>query len=599
MIEEATVEKVTGEKRMMEEAANEKVLLVAINAKYIHSNLAVYCLKKYAKEFQNHIEIAEYTINQYTDFILQNIYKRRPKVIAFSCYIWNIHYVTALIKDLRKVLKDVEIWVGGPEVSYRAKEFLEEYPQVNGVMVGEGEKIFLNLIKMWMKDLKQTTDVKELEDKSLQVIRGIVYRDNEGNILENPNEELLDLSEMPFPYDDLTQFQNKIIYYESSRGCPFSCSYCLSSIDKKLRFRNLELVKQELQVFLDAKIPQVKFVDRTFNCKKSHSMEIWNYILEHDNGITNFHFEVSADLIDDEELELFQKMRPGLIQLEIGVQTTNETTIQEIHRTMKLERLKYVVDKINSFGNIHQHLDLIAGLPYEGLESFKKSFDDVYAMKPEQLQLGFLKVLNGAYMHMMAKNYELLYTDAPPYEVLSTKWLSYDEILSLKKVENVVEIYYNSRQFVNSIQYLEKKFESPFKMYEALGNYFEIQKLDEVKHSRIRMYEILLEFAQNTFEEDEVFLELLKLDVYLRENIKSRPKFASQDEDEKLELRAFYKEYKNISKNIHIERFGIDVVEWMKRQEIVKRKQFILFDYRTMNPVNHQCRVEELEKIHK
>lgn len=562
-----------------------KILLTAINAKYIHSNLAVYSLKKYAEEFKNHIEIAEYTINQYTDFILQNIYKHRPKVVAFSCYIWNISYVTTLIKDLKKVLKDVKIWVGGPEVSYRAEDFLREFPQADGVMVGEGEKIFYNLMRLW-------SGQENAED--LRNIKGIVYRDDAGNIFTNPSEDLLDLSTIPFPYDDISKFKNKIIYYESSRGCPFSCSYCLSSIDKKLRFRDINLVKKELKYFLEEKVSQVKFVDRTFNCNKSHAMEIWNYIKEHDNGVTNFHFEVSVDLIDDEELKLFEQMRPGLIQLEIGVQTTNEAVIKEINRTMKLNRLKEVVEKINSFGNIHQHLDLIAGLPYEGYESFIRSFNEVYELKPEQLQLGFLKVLNGAKMHKKAEEYNLLYTDEPPYEVMSTKWLSYDEILELKKIEHVVEIYYNSRQFANSIAYLEKKFESPFKLFEEIGNYYEVHKFDEVKHSRINLYKNLLEFVHHISKEDEIFTELLKLDVYLRENIKSRPDFAPIRDEDREEIRKYYKRYKNISKNIHIEPFDIDVIKWMEQGKIIKRKQMILFDYRMMSPVNHQCRYEEV-----
>lgn len=581
----------------MRNTSKNKVLLVAVNAKYIHSNLAVYCLKKYSEEFGDNIEIAEFTINQYTDYIIQNIYKRKPKVIAFSCYIWNISYVTILIKNLRKVLKNVEIWVGGPEVSYRAEDFMREYPQVDGVMVGEGEKVFHNLMKLWITKGNDAVDyhgLKEERMEALGCIRGIVYRNDDGRIVTNPYEELLDLSEVPFPYDDIGRFEHKIIYYESSRGCPFSCSYCLSSIDKKLRFRDMDLVKKELKYFLDRKIPQVKFVDRTFNCKKSHAMEIWKFILEHDNGVTNFHFEISADLIDDEELSLFEQMRPGLIQLEIGVQTTNEITIKEINRTMNLERLKYVVERINSFGNIHQHLDLIAGLPYENYESFIRSFNDVYEMKPEQLQLGFLKVLNGAFMHAKAEDYELLYTDEPPYEVMSTKWLSFDEILELKKIEHVVEIYYNSRQFVNSIKYLEKKSESPFKMFEGIGNYFEVKKLNEARHSRIKMYEILLEYVNSVFEEDDIFTELLKLDVYLRENIKSRPDFAVKGDENKEEIREYYKRYKNISKNIHIEQFSIDVIKWMEQGEIIRRKQIILFDYRTMTPINHQCHFEEV-----
>lgn len=554
-----------------------KVLLVAINAKYIHSNLAVYSLKKYSEEYSDNIEIAEYTINQQIEFIIRDIYKRKADVVAFSCYIWNIEYVTAIIKDLKKIVNEVDIWVGGPEVSYRADAFLNEFREVRGVIEGEGEKSFNNLVGEYVR-----------ESRNFENVKGIIFR-NGDNIIKTPFEELLDLSDVPFPYDNLDKFKNKIIYYESSRGCPYSCSYCLSSIDKKLRFRNIELVKSELKIFIDNEIPQVKFVDRTFNCNKKHAMEIWRFIKENDNGVTNFHFEISADIIDEEELELFKTMRPGLIQLEIGVQTTNPVTIKEIDRTMNLDKLRYVVEKINSFNNIHQHLDLIAGLPYEDYESFVKSFNDVYVMKPEQLQLGFLKVLSGAKMERKAAEYNLVYTTLPPYEVLTTKWLDYDKVLALKTIENMVEIYYNSRQFTNSLVWLESKFENPFKMFEGIGKYYELHKLDEVKHNRIQMYEILLEYVKSICEDYKVFQELLKFDVYLRENIKSRPTFAG--DNHKDELREYYHRYRNEGKNIHIEMFNINIMEWVKNNIIKVEKQVVVFDYREKNPITLWCKL--------
>lgn len=559
------------------------ILLVAINAKYIHSNLAVYYLKKYAEEYDDHIDLAEYTINQYTDFIMQDIYKKRPKKLLFSCYIWNIEYVLEIIKNISKVMPYTDIWVGGPEVSYRAKELLQENKEIRGVMVGEGERIFKNLVSFWI-------DGKG----NMEEIKGIVYRNvkEDDEIISNPNECIMDLSDVPFPYDDLDKFKNKILYYESSRGCPYSCSYCLSSIDKKLRFRDINLVKKELKIFIDNKIPQVKFVDRTFNCKKSHAMEIWQFIYENDNGITNFHFEISADLIGEEELELFKKMRPGLIQLEIGVQTTNPVTIKEIDRSMNLEKLKNVVLKINEFKNIHQHLDLIAGLPYEDYNSFKKSFNEVYELKPEQLQLGFLKVLSGAKMEKNAKDYGLIFTDNPPYEVLSTSWISYENILELKNIENMVEIYYNSRQFTNTINYLENKFETYFSMYEAIGKFYELHKLHEVKHNRIQMYNILYEFIKENCEDIKIFTELLKLDVYLRENIKTRPEFAGEEDKEF--LRKYISRYRSVGKNVHIEKFNIDIFKWIKSGEIEEKEQIVLFDYRDKNPINLWCRLEEL-----
>ena len=393
-----------------------KILLTAINAKYIHSNLAVYSLKAYAQsclekqtkaeqEEEIKIEIAEYTINQQIDEILRDIYKKKPDMLCFSCYIWNINYIEELIREIAKILPETEIWAGGPEVSYDAKHFLEKFPEVKGVMKGEGEETFAQLINA----------------ESYAEVKGITYRED-GEIVENPWREIMDLNKVPFVYQDMTNFANKIIYYESSRGCPFSCSYCLSSVDKKLRFRDTELVKKELQFFIDHEVPQVKFVDRTFNCSHKHAMEIWKYVAEHDKGITNFHFEVSADLLNEEEIAFIQSMRPGLIQLEIGVQSTNPDTIKEIRRTMKFDKLAEIVKAIKEPGNIHQHLDLIAGLPYEDLESFKKSFDDVYELKPEQLQLGFLKVLKGSFMEGNQKEYELVFRDKPPYEVLSQTW---------------------------------------------------------------------------------------------------------------------------------------------------------------------------------
>ena len=390
-----------------------KILLVACNAKYIHSNLAVYDLQAYASDYADHIVLKEYTINQQKDDIMRDIYLEHPDVVCVSCYIWNLSFVKELMADLIKILPGADFWAGGPEVSYDAEKFLTENSEFKGVMVGEGEETFKELAGYYVK--KNPQDLKDMT--------GICYRDGD-QIIHNGWRQIMDLSRVPFAYEELKDFENRIIYYESSRGCPFSCSYCLSSVDKNLRFRALELVKKELQFFLDHKVPQVKFVDRTFNCKHEHAMTIWKYILEHDNGVTNFHFEISADLLNQEELELISDMRPGLIQLEIGVQSTNEVTIKEIHRTMKLERLKEVVKLIQSGNNIHEHLDLIAGLPYEDYDSFGSSFDEIYELKPNQLQLGFLKVLKGSYMFEHAAEYGIVYHDKPPYEDMSTKWLS-------------------------------------------------------------------------------------------------------------------------------------------------------------------------------
>ena len=545
-----------------------KILLAACNAKYIHSNPAVYDLRAFASEYKEHILLGEYTINQTKDEILKEIYRSGAEVVCFSCYIWNISFVRELIFDLKKILPGTAFWVGGPEVSFDAENFLKEMPQVTGVMVGEGEETFLELARYYIEKKGTLAD-----------IRGIAFREN-GEIFHNGWREVMDLSRVPFAYEQTEDFANRIIYYESSRGCPFSCSYCLSSIDKKLRFRNLELVKKELQFFLDKKVPQVKFVDRTFNCKHDHAMEIWKYILEHDYGVTNFHFEISADLLREEELELMSRMRPGLIQLEIGVQSTNPDTIRAIHRNMDLKKLEASVARVKSFGNIHQHLDLIAGLPCEDYESFQRSFEQVYRMKPDQLQLGFLKVLKGSSMYHEAQKYEILYKEKEPYEVLSTAWLSYEDILKLKMVESMVEVYYNSGQFRKTLSWIETFYQEMFSFYESLGAYYEEKGYEEISHSRLRRYEILLEFLKektqlpvNTASQHMVY------DLYLREKLKKRPVFAMDQKPYEASVRNYRKANK-IPKTAHIEVFGDGSA--------------VLFDYEARDPLTNNARAEQI-----
>lgn len=548
-----------------------KILLVACNAKYIHSNLAVYDLQAYASDYADHIVLKEYTINQQKDDIMRDIYLEHPDVVCVSCYIWNLSFVKELMADLIKILPGADFWAGGPEVSYDAEKFLTENSEFKGVMVGEGEETFKELAGYYV----------EKNPQNLKDMTGICYRDGD-QIIHNGWRQIMDLSSIPFIYKDLSEFKNRIIYYESSRGCPFSCSYCLSSIDKKLRFRDTETVKKELQFFIDNKVPQVKFVDRTFNCKHDHAMAIWKYINEHDNGVTNFHFEISADLLREEELQEMSTMRPGLIQLEIGVQSTNPDTIKAIHRTMDFEKLKGIVDRIHSFGNIHQHLDLIAGLPYEDYDSFRHSFNDVYALKPQQLQLGFLKVLKGSHMMEMCKEYGIVYKTQEPYEVLSTKWLDYDHVLKLKTVENMVEVYYNSGQFQNTLEYLENFFQDAFSIYERLGSFYMEKGYGDVSHTRMRRYEILLEFLEDV---PEISMDQVKdqmvYDLYLRENLKSRPGFARDQKPFERQIWDFRKREK-VAKNAHVEVFADGKV--------------LLFDYADRDPLTNNAHVTDVTK---
>ena len=583
------------------------ILLVAINAKYIHSNLAVYSLRAYAKEYGSHIRIAEYTINHRVGFILQEIYKKKPDVLCFSCYIWNIRYVQELLSDLHKLLPDLPIWVGGPEVSYEPEQFLQQYPMVSGVMVGEGEGTFRDLCSYYLGgayafDGSDMAD--EILDRAgvfeslpLEQIPGLVYRDKAGLLVKTPEREPLSLDELPFCYGELEEFKNRILYYESSRGCPFSCSYCLSSVDKNLRFRSLSLVKEELQFFLDRRVLQVKFVDRTFNCSHRHATAIWQYLKDHDNGVTNFHFEVSADLLTEEELSLLSTLRPGLVQLEIGVQSTFAPAIQKIWRTMDLARLEAAVERIRKAGNIHQHLDLIAGLPEEGFLQFAQSFRQVYGWKPRQLQLGFLKVLKGSYLYHHREEYGLAYQTQPPYEAMQTKWISYGEMLDIKLVEEMLEVYYNSGQFEMAWKVMELTADNPFDLFLELGRYYEDQGLLAISHSRIRRYEILLEFAaQRDPDHLELYKEALTFDLYYRENMKTRPKWAPDLSCYKELSRRFCKK----GKLSHLEPFWYDFEKVRQAKTLegypdrIQEPEFWLFSYETRDPLSGQAKADKV-----
>ena len=574
-----------------------KVLLTAVNAKYIHSNPAVYSLQKfvtaYAPEYGKDVELAEFTINHYADDILQEIYRRRPDIVAFSCYIWNLQMIERVLEDLPKVLPEVQIWAGGPEVSYDAPEFLKKHGCMTGIMMGEGEETFLELMEYWNGK------------KNLSEIPGITWRDGKGEIKVQTGRPLLDMNRIPFLYDELDDFEHRIIYYESSRGCPFSCSYCLSSIDKSVRFRDAQTVVKELQFFLDRKVPQVKFVDRTFNCRHSHALTIWNYIREHDNGITNFHFEIAADLLNEEELALLNTMRPGLVQLEIGVQSTNQKTIEAIDRVMDFSHLSSVVKRVQSGHNIHQHLDLIAGLPWENFDSFRQSFNDVYHLYPDQLQLGFLKVLKGSKMQEKAEEYGIVYHSDPVYEVFYTNWISYQEILELKQIEDMVEVYYNSGQFPNTIRHLEKEFCDPFTMYQQLAAFYGQQGWWGQSHSRMQRFEMLREFIHSV-SANQIYDELLLLDLYLRENSKSRPKWAPDLQNEKKQFLDWFRQeeqdhqvlkgYEGFSARqmmnmVHLERFSAETAQlcgWNQQKEDTP-ECWVLFDYRNRNALDQNA----------
>lgn len=654
-----------------------RFLLCGINAKYIHSNLAIFSLKAYADRKKipgAEIILKEYTINNYVEDILQDLYEEKADVVIFSCYIWNISFVRELAAELKKVSPDVKIWAGGPEVSYAANKFLMENPAFDLIMQGEGEEVFSELIRLTVEEKCRIKDVykqseskkvlsgivekrysierkqavkeeKDIEDKyfagednvyptnyidmsKLQKLQGIAVWDfsgeaalgnaesnigNKTKIINTGFATLMDMDTIPFVYEDFHLFEHKILYYETSRGCPFCCSYCLSSVDKTVRFRSLPIVKKELDAFLEAKVPQVKFVDRTFNCNRRRAIDIWSYLVEHDNGITNFHFEISSDLLGEEELELFAKMRPGLIQPEIGVQSTNGETVDAIHRHMDLDKLFHYVDRVHELGNIHQHLDLIAGLPYENYERFGCSFDDLYAHEPDQLQLGFLKVLKGTMMEEEVKKYSILYRNQPPYEVLGTKWLSYDEIILLKGVEELVELYYNSGQYTLTLKYAVPFFESPFRFYEMFSAWYRGKGYHKLNHNRLEKYNILREFLREHIDENEwdTLDEIMLYDMYLRENVKGRPAWAKDTAQYKKEWKALYREQgeklfpedvqagiydsKRAANQSHIEVFEINIKKFEQSGQVEKKQVFCLFDYSRRNPLNRAARTVEWE----
>lgn len=570
-----------------------KIVLMAMNAKYIHSNLAIYSLQSYAQKNGYEPIIKEFTINQQEDEILRELVKEKPDVLAVSVYIWNVDQVCNLLTDLHRILPSMQIWMGGPEVSYRAAELLEEFPFVKGILRGEGEKTFSDLCGCW-----------KMEQGDFASVRGITYRDSMGMIIENADQGALSMDELVFPYENLERFEHRILYYESSRGCPFRCSYCLSSVEKSLRFRSWDLVQRELQFFLDHKVPQVKFIDRTFNCKKEHTMQIWQYLRDHDNGVTNFHFEIGADLLDEEEIQLLAGLRPGFFQLEIGVQTTCTETLREIRRMADFTVLSEHVKAVMAAENVHQHLDLIAGLPYEGYERFKISFNDVYGLHPEQLQLGFLKVLRGSYMYEMAEEYGIVWKKKQPYEVLSTKWLSYQEILDLKLVEEMVEVYYNSGQFGETMEKLEALFPDAFTMYESLGRYYEKKGYLQMSHTRLRRYEILQEYLEERGISDEEqlrFRNAFICDLYRRENCKSRPAWAEDQSRWKDRIRRFFRQeaeahvflpeyagydWKQIRSMTHLEVLTEGISS--NGHEI---STVLLFDYKKRNPLDASARM--------
>lgn len=579
-----------------------KNLLVGINAKYIHSNLAIRYIQKYSKKQGVVTHIREYTINQSVDYILDEIIQVEADVIAFSCYLWNITYIKMLVRNIKRIRQDIKIILGGPEVSYNPKEWLEEIWEVDYIISGEGEVVATALLQHINQGL------------SVESLKGIAYRDGH-NLIQNRQGKGMDMADVPFVYHKgLDGLENRIIYYETSRGCPYSCQFCLSSIEKGVRFRPLELVLPELQFFLDERVVQVKFIDRTFNARRKHAMAIWTYLRDHDNGYTNFHFEITADLIDDDTVVFLKTLRKGLLQFEIGVQSTNEATIIDVERKTDFEKLKRQVLTIKEGHNIHLHLDLIAGLPKEDYHSFRQSFNDVMALRPDQLQLGFLKVLKGSKIHLLQEHYGIICRDYAPYEVLMTKEMSYNDLMKLKRLEDILEIYYNSGQFPYSISYLMRCHRNEFEFFEAFAGYWKEQGWFHVKHKKIRFYEFILEYSQGHEQINIEFLkELIVHDLCLLEKPKKWPTFVIKKEETVKKIKEFYQsnshqgnlleaysDYtsKQISRMAHIEIYNYNIVKYIESgfEEIVKVTTTLFYDYKQKDCMTGYAKITEIKQ---
>ncbi len=530
-----------------------KYLLIGINSKFSHTNLAIRTLRAYANVPE--VFLCEYTINEPVSQVMAEIYKHNADALFFSCYIWNIEYIKKLCKDLRKIT-DAKIVLGGPEVSFNPKEVLRSCDAVDACIIGEGEVTFSELVKNGL-DFKNTD--------------GVVFRDSE--IIKNKPRELIDINSVPFPYTDeeIEKLSGKLIYYETARGCPYNCSYCMSSTIKGVRFKDLDTVKKELLFFIKHNVKIVKLTDRTFNADYKRTLEIFKFLIEN-AGNTTFHFEIAAHILNDEIFEVLKKAPKNLFQFEIGVQSTNEKTIEAINRKTSFENICKEVLRIKELGSIHMHLDLIAGLPFETFEIFKKSFNDVFSLRPDMLQLGFLKLLHGTKIRAEENEHNYRYSEFPPYEILANKYISYDELLALKSIEEIVDKFYNSGIFRESLEFLLAKYENPFSMFSDIAEYFERKGLFLLSHSRNSLFEILVDFAKERNFED-IFYDLLKLDFLKAGNNKS-PEWSLESFDEEFYKTRFslieenpdvFKDFagkplKDIIKQVHFEKFSYDIL---------------------------------------
>ncbi len=557
-----------------------KLLLTTLNSKFTHSSLALRYIYGYLKACSGTVELKEYTINNQLDYIVRELYSGQYDCIAFSVYIWNVEQTSIIAKNLKKVSPNLKIVFGGPEVTFESDAFLKAYPYVDVIVRGEGEESF----KAFFETASRSKDAFINSEDCFANLSGLTYRfskDGKDHIVLLPDRPLIhNLDCVPFPYESFDGLEHRILYYESSRGCPFNCQYCLSSTIKGVRFFSLDRVKADLKIFVQNRVMQVKFIDRTFNADKMRALEIFKYLHEIDNGYTNFHFEITADRLTDETIDFLKVVRPGLFQFEIGVQTTNEATLLEIQRYVDFDKLKKTCETLSSYRNIHLHLDLIAGLPFENYERFMQSFDEVYAMRPEMLQLGFLKLLKGSGLRIRKDKYGYIYNEMPPYEIMATNELSFDDMIQLKGIEDMVEHFYNNQKFTYALEFIIKvNGLIPSKFYEMLSTFWHDHGWHHKAHNQDTLYQVLEQFyLDSRLRYPEVFKNILKFD-YVRQSSRRKLYQTKEAPEERQKIHAFLQEADNISKYL-------PAYVNQRAKAIVKQVRFETFDYDVLEMIH-------------
>lgn len=562
-----------------------KTVIVALNSKYVHMSLAPWYLKS-ACQNTCEIKVLELSINQDKHEIMRQIYMEKPDVVAFSCYIFNIVQIISIVKDIKQILPKVCVILGGPEVSFNAEEVLENNEDADYIVCSEGE--------VRLKKLLEAIG----EGKEPDGIDGIAYRDNGQIVSIPPVEAIKNLDDVPSPYTDemLEAAKGKIAYFEASRGCPFHCAYCLSPQVGGVRRFGTERIESDLARLMRSDVRQIKFVDRTFNCNAARAKEIVSFIMESAKndetgkiGGKNYHFEAAADLFDDELIELLSSAPTGLFQLEIGIQSFNEKTLSAATRKTNLALCEKNIKKLLEAGNMHIHLDLIAGLPYEDFESFAQSFNKVFALRPHCIQLGFLKLLHGSDLRRQADSYHYAYSKLPPYEVFSTPWLSYGEILKLKDVETVVDAVYNSGRFLQTIDYIISKFDSAFNFFFEFSQFLKDYYPEGYGIPSRELYNLILKFVRLKFGEAEsaVVSELLKYDFFACDSSCNPPSELARFEIPG--VRSLYDAERTSRVRVHYERFAFDPLDFGKLRSTPSAKQTnpvdLRFEYRKKNLV--------------